>query len=646
MSASTTAKTRRPVRARRPQGAASAGGTPEATAPPMARPTRHNYVRPISRPLKVYAFDPSIGRRLDNFMILQVPYEDLKPGPTGRKVAVVDFDASNGQWYEPVDLDHRHLLIGSGLEPTEADPRFHQQMVYAVASETIRRFEFALGREIRWRPKPGAPRDAPFRSHLRIFPHAFQQANAFFDPGLNALVFGYFSASTGDTSDSLPGQTVFTCLSHDIIAHETTHAIIHSIRQHFSEATSPDTPAFHEAFADIVALFQHFSINDAVIETINRTGGLLYRPELDPDVRPALKDGPLVGGELAEANPLVGLAKQFGEAMGTRKALREALGTLPNSRRLGEVFEPHARGAILVAAVFDAFFSIYLKRTRDLMRIARAGGTVSGAGDLHPDLAARLAKEATRTAEHFLAICIRGVDYCPPIDIQFGEFLRAIVTADWNLVPDDPWGYRAEIIKAFRLRGIIPENVISYSEEALLWCGPMDMDRDPPLCRGLDYDVVRETDGESHERNAERSRRNAIILNKYAVDNADDLGLVKDADGKVTVQTWSFHPVHRVGPNGRLAVDFVVEFLQQRTERLLPDDPASPTFTFRGGSTVMFDHKGRVRYVVQKRVDSAMRLARQREFHLGLGDASALSPYLTEPRLEQLDFAAVHRGWS
>ena len=646
MSASTTAAARRPVRTRRPQEVPSTGYTPGGTAPPATRPTRHNYVRPTSRPLKVYAFDPSMGRKLDNFMILQVPFEDLQPGPIGRKVAVVDFDASNGQWYEPVDLEHRHLLIRSGLEPTEADPRFHQQMVYAVASETIRRFEFGLGREIRWRPKPGAARDAPFRSHLRIFPHAFQQANAFFDPRLNALVFGYFSASGDDSGDSLPGQTVFTCLSHDIIAHETTHAIIHSIRQHFSEATSPDTPAFHEAFADIVALFQHFSIKDAVIETINRTGGLLYRPELDPDVRPAPKDSPLLGGELAEANPLVGLAKQFGEAMGTRKALREALGTPPNSRRLGEVFEPHARGAILVAAVFDAFFSMYLKRTRDLMRIARAGGTVSGAGDLHPDLAARLAKEATRTAEHFLAICIRGIDYCPPIDIQFGEFLRAIVTADWNLVPDDPWGYRAEIIKAFRLRGIIPENVISYSEEALLWCGPMEMDRDPPPCRGLDYDVVRETDEESHERNAERSRRNAIILNKYAVDNADDLGLVKDADGKVTVQTWSFHPIHRIGPNGRLVVDFVVEFLQQRKERLLPEDPESPTFTFRGGSTVMFDHKGRVRYVVQKRLDNAMRLARQREFHLGLGNASALSPYLTEPRLEQLDFAAVHRGWS
>jgi hypothetical protein len=628
-----------------PQAVLSAGDTVGAGAPAAALPQRHFYPRPTSRPLKVYAFDPSMGRRLNNFMTLQVSYEDLDPGPIGHKIAVVDFDASNGQWYEPVDLEHRHLLVRGGLEPTEADPRFHQQMVYAVASETIRRFEFALGREIRWRAKAGERRDVPFRSHLRIFPHAFQQANAFFDPKLNALLFGYFAASATDAGDSLPGQTVFTCLSHDIIAHETSHAIIHSIRQHFSETTGPDTPAFHEAFADIVALFQHFSIEDAVIETINRTGGLLYRPELDPDVPPERNSAPLLGGELAERNPLVGLAKQFGEAMGTRKALREALGTPPNSKRLGETFEPHARGAILVAAVFDAFFSIYLKRTRDLMRIARAGRAVYGSGDLHPDLAKRLAKEATRTAEHFLNICIRAIDYCPPIDLQFGEFLRAIVTADWNLVPDDPWGYRAEIIKAFRLRGIIPEDVVSYSEEALRWWGPMEMERNPQPCRGLDYDLLRETDEGSRESNAKREQRNAVILNKYAVANADDLGLVKTADGAGKVQTWTFHPIHRISPNGRLAVELVVEFLQQRKEPLFPDDPKSPSFTFRGGSTVIFDHKGQVRYVIQKRLDNATRLARQREYHLRLADGSALSPYLTTPRVEQLDFAAVHRGW-
>lgn len=44
-----------------------------------------------------------------------------------------------------------------------------------------------------------------------------------------------------------------TCLSQDIIAHETAHAILHSMRSRSVEATNPDSLAFHEAFADIIA---------------------------------------------------------------------------------------------------------------------------------------------------------------------------------------------------------------------------------------------------------------------------------------------------------------------------------------------------------------------------------------------------------
>jgi hypothetical protein len=52
---------------------------------------------------------------------------------------------------------------------------------------------------------------------------------------------------------------VFTCLSHDIIAHETTHALLDGVHPRFNEPVNEDVLAFHEAFADIVALFQHFS---------------------------------------------------------------------------------------------------------------------------------------------------------------------------------------------------------------------------------------------------------------------------------------------------------------------------------------------------------------------------------------------------
>ena len=351
---------------------------------PKKSAVRRDYTRPDTRPLQVFAFDPSVGRLLGNYMTLQLPYEDLRPGPIGDKsrIAIIDYDASNDCYYEPVDLDDPAVVIRDGVIPSESDPRFHQQMVYAVVRETQRRFEFALGRKMKWRRPAGRLKD-PLRRYLRVFPHAFQQANAFYDRDKIALFFGYF-ASAGDTPDTLPGQVVFTCLSYDIVAHETTHALVDSVREHFTESTSHDTLAFHEAFADIVALFQHFSIRDALIETIRRTGGLIHRSVIEPEIH---ADGtPMIGAELTQDNPLVGLAKQFGEALGMRKALRGALGTPPKPEAIEHEFEPHDRGAILVAAVFDAYFSIYIKRTRDLLRLARAAGQAVDEGDLHPDL--------------------------------------------------------------------------------------------------------------------------------------------------------------------------------------------------------------------------------------------------------------------
>ena len=201
-------------------------------------------------------------------MTVNVPFEDLQKGPIGQYLEVIDYDASNDCYYSPVDLDQRNILLGDGLDPNESNPQFHQQMVYAVASETIRRFEYALGRRVRW-----AFGRYSKHKRLRIFPHAMLEANAFYSEKLAALVFGYFAATEEDGTLNVPGQTVFTCLSHDIIAHETTHALVHSQRSFSIEPTGPDAPAFHEAFADIVALFQHFSYADALLETVQRTGG-------------------------------------------------------------------------------------------------------------------------------------------------------------------------------------------------------------------------------------------------------------------------------------------------------------------------------------------------------------------------------------
>ena len=58
---------------------------------------------------------------------------------------------------------------------------------------------------------------------------------------------------------ALEGSYVFLSLSHDIIVHEVTHALLDGLRPEFHVASHPDVPAFHEAFADLIAVFQRFS---------------------------------------------------------------------------------------------------------------------------------------------------------------------------------------------------------------------------------------------------------------------------------------------------------------------------------------------------------------------------------------------------
>ena len=429
----------------------------------MHLPVQHRplIAEPGCRNLRAYSFDPSLSLRLDtvaiNRLTYQVDWEALTPGPVGEYLEVLDYDPTVRQFYLPVDLNDRNLLAQNGLEPSESNPQFHQQMVYAVAMTTIKNFEKALGRKIQWAPRRtlDGPKHEEFVARLRLYPHAMRDANAYYSPLKKAILFGYFSSTPADDTQLMPDSLVFTCLSHDIIAHEVTHAILDGIYAHYNEPTNPDVLAFHEAFADIVALFQHFTFPEVLKHQIARTRG-----------------------NLSAQNLLGELAQQFGTAIGGYGSLRDAIGRRdpktkqwqplePNSDDYRQETEPHARGSILVAAVFEAFTSIYKVRIADLLRIASGGSGILAQGELHPDLVNRLAEEAAKTANHVLSMCIRALDYCPPVDITFGDYLRAIITADVDSVRDDRYEYRLAFIDAFRRRGIYPQGIKTLSVESL-----------------------------------------------------------------------------------------------------------------------------------------------------------------------------------
>ena len=605
--------------------------SPPAPLPPAAPPREI----PGYRALRVYAFDPSRGRRLGNHMTVRVKYEDLATGLHGKQLHVIDYDTSNQRYYRQVNLNSEAALVEGGLAPSESDPRFHQQMVYAVAMETINTFEKALGRNIEFEFGDAAgPRDV-----LRIFPHAMYEPNAYYSRELGALLFGYFRASEDDAGTGLPGGIVFTCLSHDIVAHETTHAIIDTLRDSFMEPTNPDVLAFHEAFADIVALFQHFRFEVVVRDTLQRSGGVLHRFDLAPRDGAARADPErkkiFIVGEMPEGNPLLDLARQFGESMGSRAALRSALGVAPDPRALENATEAHTRGAVLVAAVFDAFFSSFMQRTADLLRLAR--DSARGSDEIHPDIAARLAHEASKVAEHFCTMCIRAIDYCPPVDITFGEFLRALVTADTELFRSDAHEYREALIQAFRARGIVPDDVTSLAEESLLW---QKASPDTPSCEGLCFNLA--NPNEHFDENCER-------LEKVVRAHPAYFGLCEDSTHPKTACTCQVPASPRAvrsvnmvvrGGNQRPEVQFVAHIVGH--SELQPGDTKRQ---FKGGATVVYDMAGKAMLVIYKNLYSRSRRKRQQDFQEATLAASPFATYLADFDVAALNLSAIHRGY-
>jgi hypothetical protein len=413
---------------------------------------------PTSRRLRGYAFDPSFANQLDssgvNTITYNIRWESLGPGPVGEYVEVMDVDPASGAIYPPVDLEDARLLAQDGLPPSESNPQFHQQMVYAVTMLTIQHFEKALGRRVQWSSQDYTEnKPEKFIPCLRLYPHAFRGANAYYSSQKKAVLFGYFSAYPDNKSALMPGSLVFCCLSHDIIAHEVTHALIDGVHKRLILPIHEDTLAVHEAFADIVALFQRFTFPEILENQIARTRG-----------------------KLTDTTWLAQLAHQFGLAIGQYGYLRKAIAEQVDPRRLEVAKEPHERGSILVAAMFNAFISIYNQRTADLFRIATEGRGVLPEGEIHPDLVRRLAAEASRTARQFLTLFIRGLDYCPPIGTTFGDLLRAMITADVDLVMTDQLNYRVALLESFKQWGIYPEGVRNLSVENLTHLGYTEND--------------------------------------------------------------------------------------------------------------------------------------------------------------------------
>ena len=312
------------------------------------------------------------------------------------------------------------------------------------------------------------------------------------------------------------------------------------------------------------------------------------------------------------------------------------------------------------------------------MRIATGGSGVLPDGELHPDLVTDLSRIASQIAGHVLRICIRALDFCPPLDITFGDYLRAIITADRDLVPKDDRNYRVAFIEAFQKRGIFPSGLKSMSEEVLGYEDYPNMGAEDSLeqmfvdflksfQQELSYETDRETiynltkefiggyrglysriddkflQGQTKERFSELTG----IMFPNSEYEADQLGIKFSMENNHAVyavdKLWL---ANRVSPMRKVANHVIITLQQKRgivgqinngefdlTGYFNPDeDTPANGFIFRGGCTLIFDLNNRkLKYAIKKDINDLHRMEQQLRYHNS--QVSEVATYFDEEAL-------------
>lgn len=561
-------------------------------SPIMTEPHRRRSGETTTRTLRIYTQDPSTSLNDVPITAARVPWEPLTAGPTGALFVVRDYNETRDETYVPVDLDSYEVTSNQGLTPCTGDPRFAQQMVYAVSMIVFDRFRLALGRVPEFSPLEtggGTSRK------LTIRPHAFNEDNAYYDSDASELQFGYVFAKSDAGGRLQKGTVVHTALSHDVVVHEVSHALLDGMRPLLLLPSNPDVAAFHEGFSDLVALLLRFQYRDLVERAMeDEQGGL--------------------GSRL-----LTDIARQWGRSDGDGRApLRRIVleagdpeEPVQKENRYDPRKEEHDLGAVLVAAVFEAMSRIFNRKTRHIRQLAAIPHAPRA------DVVPLLAAQAQKIAADFLSILIRAVDYCPPIDITFGEFLRAMITADIVTVPDDRSGYREALVVAFRRYGVRVNGVPDLTEESLVWRGP---ERPLPPAAGLAFRDLRHRYEPGWQTTQEERQRRAVALGDYFSEGRHPyFGIVepgtRDGEEIEPPVIQSIRSLRRLTPDRDLDFHMVAEITQRRRK-------GRRGRWFYGGSTVVIDEDAQIRYVVGKGV-----LNREREKETELFLRAAPSAY-------------------
>ncbi len=121
------------------------------------------------------------------------------------------------------------------------------------------------------------------------------------------------------------------------------------------------------------------------------------------------------------------------------------------------------------------------------------------------------------------------------MDLTFGDYLRALITADTDIVPNDDLGYRVAFIEAFQRRGIYPQDVRNLSVESLVWKPPLDIYTQDftRIARNMGFIPDRSRLFADRFSTFKEMARYRAMLHNYIRDHLDDLHAFEDLTGLV-----------------------------------------------------------------------------------------------------------------
>ncbi|CAH1772378.1 unnamed protein product [Owenia fusiformis] len=357
--------------------------------------------------VKVWKQDPSVSKLGVRTSYIHTP---VKPGPRDDKIVVANkpIRYSNGdgtftkmKGVKTVGKNKKGDLMFSPKKELE---KFDAVHTFAVVRQVVTMFERALRRmkisqslEWQWGKTP-----------ITIHPNAGYWDNAFYNRDWKALCF--FSFYPGDDANK---EMIYTCRSFDIIAHETGHAVLDSLRPGwYDDEAIVQTGALHESFGDLTCIFLMLDQMDICEAIIAESKGNLHKKFF-----------------------FTIIGEQFGKGLGYKLGLRNADNNLNLTKAGNEV---HSLSRVFTGAVYDIMAGMFYSLREP---------------DLHSQ-----AETLFRVGKHICSLVIMAVLKSPYNNASFKDVAENMIKYE----QDDPW--KEKIREEFSKRQVLGPNALKMNK--------------------------------------------------------------------------------------------------------------------------------------------------------------------------------------